>query len=52
MNPGLRVTELADRKDSNAISWLLETPVIGADGDNPHMEQVMLGKPFAGNFLR
>lgn len=52
MNPYLRITKLDDDKGPKTTSWLLETPVIAADGDAPHMEQVMLGKPFAGEFLR
>ncbi|KAJ6780953.1 hypothetical protein PWT90_05380 [Aphanocladium album] len=52
MNPDLRITNLGDTKEPGAKSWLLEAPVLAADGDAPHMDQVMLGKPFAGEFLK
>ena len=52
LNPDLRTRPLDSGSNSGTISWIVEVPVAPARRETPHMEQVMFGKPFGGNFLR
>ena len=52
INPELQSRALDDGYKSKVKSWLIEASVDGAQGEWPHMTQVMFGKPFGGNFLR
>ncbi|GJN82341.1 hypothetical protein PLIIFM63780_005881 [Purpureocillium lilacinum] len=52
INPELQSRLLDDGSKSTVKSWLIEASVDGAQGEWPHMTQVMFGKPFGGNFLR
>lgn len=52
LNRDLKVRLLSDSANAEVTSWLVETPVAPAPGEFPHMEQVMLGQPFGGKFLR
>ena len=52
LNPNLQSNLLDHGLQSGVMSWMVKIPVAAAQGDVPHMEQVMFGKPFGGEFLR